>query len=79
MTFQDFKNKVHISPFLLSIISFFLVIMIGAFFLTTPFAQTSGQWGDFVDALFTSTSATCVTGLVSLKNGVVGDLTFLDN
>ena len=76
MTFQDFKNKVHISPFLLSIISFFLVIMIGAFFLTTPFAQTSGQWGDFVDALFTSTSATCVTGLVSLKNGVVGDLTF---
>lgn len=73
---KSIKNKIHISPFLLSIISFFLVIFVGAFFICTPMAQTTGQWGDFVDALFTATSATCVTGLVSLKGGVVNDLTF---
>jgi trk system potassium uptake protein TrkH len=37
--------------------------------LLLPFAQVSGTWGDPVVALFTSTSAVCVTGLVVVDTG----------
>lgn len=44
--------------------SFFAVIMTGAIILTLPISSKSGEFTNFVDALFTATSATCVTGLV---------------
>ncbi len=44
-------------------ISFFSVIMIGTALLMLPISCKSGSVG-FLDALFTATSATCVTGLV---------------
>ncbi|WP_018963340.1 TrkH family potassium uptake protein [Coprothermobacter platensis] len=44
--------------------SFALVIIVGAVLLTLPIASRSHSFTDFVDALFTSTSAVCVTGLV---------------
>lgn len=44
-------------------LGFFAVILAGAVLLMLPFASKSGATG-FLDALFTSTSATCVTGLV---------------
>ena len=44
--------------------SFLLVIFIGTLLLMFPFAHQDGQFYSFVDALFTATSATCVTGLV---------------
>jgi trk system potassium uptake protein TrkH len=44
-------------------ISFALAILIGALLLLLPFSTTSGRIS-FVDALFTSTSAVCVTGLI---------------
>ncbi len=43
---------------------FFAIILIGASILTLPIASRSGEWTSFFDALFTATSATCVTGLV---------------
>ncbi len=45
-------------------ISFLLAILFGAILLTLPISSSDGEWTGFVDALFTSTTATCVTGLV---------------
>ncbi|MBE5936119.1 MAG: Trk family potassium uptake protein [Lachnospiraceae bacterium] len=45
-------------------LGFFFIIAIGTFLLTLPFATKAGQVTTFTDALFTSVSATCVTGLV---------------
>lgn len=39
------------------------VILIGSLLLMLPFSTRSGQTTSYVDALFTATSATCVTGL----------------
>lgn len=44
--------------------SFIMTILAGAIFLTMPIASKSGHHTDFITALFTSTSAMCVTGLV---------------
>ena len=44
--------------------SFLLVIFVGTLLLCLPISSKSGQATSFVDALFTSTTATCVTGLV---------------
>ncbi len=40
------------------------VIIVGALLLFLPFSVKSGERTSFLNALFTSTSATCVTGLV---------------
>ncbi len=45
-------------------VGFFLIILVGACLLTLPVSSRTGEWTGFFDALFTSTSATCVTGLV---------------
>lgn len=44
-------------------IGFALLILVGAILLSMPFATTTGGIS-FIDALFTSASASCVTGLV---------------
>ena len=44
--------------------SFLLVIFVGALLLTLPISSKDGQFTNFLDALFTATSATCVTGLI---------------
>lgn len=45
-------------------IGFAIMILIGALLLTLPIATASGESTSFLDALFTATSANCVTGLV---------------
>lgn len=45
-------------------ISFALVIVVGGFLLTMPFCSKDGTFLPIMDAFFTATSATCVTGLV---------------
>lgn len=45
-------------------IGFLAVILVGSLLLMLPFATKQGQTTSYVDALFTATSATCVTGLV---------------
>ncbi|MDE6179880.1 MAG: potassium transporter [Phocaeicola sp.] len=52
------------NPSLIFAFSFLIVILIGAALLMLPRATYHGI--SFVDALFTATSATCVTGLVSV-------------
>lgn len=43
---------------------FFVLIMAGTLLLTLPFASRDGHSMNFLGALFTATSASCVTGLV---------------
>jgi len=47
--------------------SFLVAIMLGAVFLTFPRATTDGNGAEVIDAVFTATSATCVTGLIVLN------------
>lgn len=42
------------------------VILLGSLLLTLPLFTRSGEETPFIDALFTATSATCVTGLTTL-------------
>ncbi|MEY8442525.1 potassium transporter TrkG [Lactobacillaceae bacterium 24-114] len=42
---------------------FLIIIMVGTILLSLPISTRSGETNDFMTALFTSTSATCVTGL----------------
>ncbi|RAP76322.1 TrkH family potassium uptake protein [Paenibacillus montanisoli] len=48
---------------------FALIILLGGFLLTLPFASSDGTTTPFIDAVFTATSATCVTGLVTVDSG----------
>lgn len=45
-------------------LGYVIFIFVGAFLLSLPISSKTGNWTNFLDALFTSTSATCVTGLV---------------
>ena len=56
------KQKLSSSQIIL--FGFAGVILIGTFLLMLPFATNSGQSASFWDALFTATSAVCVTGLI---------------
>ncbi|MBM3322567.1 hypothetical protein FJY69_03720 [candidate division WOR-3 bacterium] len=56
-------------PTQLLALSFFGLIAVGSLLLTFPAATADGQGATFVDALFTATSATCVTGLVVRDTG----------
>lgn len=51
------------SPTRVIAVSFLCVIAIGTVLLMLPFSSRSGHFTNPVDALFTATSATCVTGL----------------
>lgn len=55
-------KNINVNPAQLFIFSFFSVIIFGALLLMLPNATYTGI--SFVDALFTSTSAVCVTGLI---------------
>ena len=44
--------------------SFVLVILTGTFLLCLPISSRAGIWTPWLNALFTATSSTCVTGLV---------------
>lgn len=54
----------HITSFQVIILGFLSVILLGSFFLMLPQATQDGMGASFPDALFTATSAVCVTGLV---------------
>ncbi len=56
------KNKLSQAQFIA--IGFFLIILAGTLLLMLPFASRDGEYTPFLDCLFTSVSATCVTGLV---------------
>ena len=58
------KKSRHISTSRFIFFGFLGVIVLGTFILMLPISSSSGEFTSVVDALFTATSATCVTGLV---------------
>ena len=62
----DLKRS-YINPAQLFILSFLSIILIGTFLLMLP--NSTYQGISFIDALFTATSAVCVTGLIVVDTG----------
>ena len=63
------KNFDLFTPARILVLGFLAVILLGAFLLTLPIATVDGQGIRFLNALFTATSAVCVTGLVVVDTG----------
>jgi len=61
---QFVRGQVLSTPPRLAVASFGAAILVGALLLCLPFSSASGRWTSPVDALFTATSAICVTGLI---------------
>ncbi|BAH42600.1 Trk family potassium uptake protein [Brevibacillus sp. RS1.1] len=62
-------EKLHLDPPKTLVLGFSLIIFLGALLLTLPVATVDGLGLHWLDALFTATSATCVTGLVVVDTG----------
>ncbi len=58
------KRPMQFSPFRVILFGFVGLILLGALLLMLPVAARSGEAASFMDALFTATSAVCVTGLI---------------
>lgn len=65
---QKFRPIRQLGPEKILVISFAAYIILVSLLLTIPQATTGGSM-DFIDALFTITSATCVTGLTVVDTG----------
>ena len=65
---QKFKMK-KATPFRILALGFAIVIFIGAILLHLPIATQSGDKTPLIDCFFVSTSATCVTGLITVDTG----------
>lgn len=63
------KTGFQLRPTQVLALGFAGFIMAGAFLLSLPVATVNGQGAPFLTALFTSTSAVCVTGLVVVDTG----------
>ena len=63
--------KKYMSPGRFIALGFFLIILLGTLFFLLPISQKVPGSISFTDALFTSTSAVCVTGLSMFDPGTV--------
>lgn len=62
-------SDLTLTPYQILVLGFAALIFLGATLLTLPQATVSGEGTPFIDALFTATSAVCVTGLVVVDTG----------
>ena len=60
------KKKFALSTTQMILLSFLVAIFAGSLLLSLPISAQSGEAIPYIDALFTATTATCVTGLVTL-------------
>lgn len=67
--FSKLYRTIASSPPKLLVLGFASIILVGAYLLRLPIANVSGQPTRWIDALFTATSATCVTGLAVVDTG----------
>ena len=65
----NFKKNVKLRGVQILALGFLGVILVGALILTLPISTTKGESTNFLDALFTATSAVCVTGLIVVDTG----------
>ena len=54
------------SPAKYILLGFLALILVGTFLLCLPISNVNGQWRSFVDAMFSSTTSVCVTGLMTI-------------
>jgi len=66
---RDTFSSFRVNPAQLIIVSFASIILVGSFLLYLPYSTAEGKGIRYIDALFTSTSAVCVTGLVVVDTG----------
>ena len=59
-----FNKGFKLNPMQILSLGFLLIILIGGILLSLPISSSTGEYTSFIDAVFTSTSAVCVTGLV---------------
>lgn len=64
-SFRLLEEKLTASQILM--LGFMLVIIVGTIVLMMPFCSADGSATSWVDALFTATTSTCVTGLVTVS------------
>jgi trk system potassium uptake protein TrkH len=69
-------------PYYTILLSYVIVIAIGALVLNLPFAHENGQWGNLIDSFFMATSALAVTGLsvyadISAQFSTFGEITLI--
>lgn len=60
------NKKISFSTTQIILLSFLVVIFIGSALLALPISSASGEPISYIDALFTATTSTCVTGLVTV-------------
>lgn len=61
------KKKLKLNGVQILALGFLVLILIGGIILSLPISSQSGEPTNFLDAIFTSTSAVCVTGLITLN------------
>lgn len=61
------QRKPYLSTTQIILLSFLSVILIGSVLLSLPVSSAGGRAVPYIDALFTATTATCVTGLVTVS------------
>lgn len=67
MVFKKKKQFRSVNAVQMLALGFAGIILLGGSLLTLPFFSRSGTFTPFIDAVFTATSATCVTGLTTLN------------
>lgn len=60
------RKKFSLSTTQVVLLSFLITILLGSILLSLPISATNGTSVGYIDALFTATTATCVTGLVTV-------------
>ena len=60
------RNKLRFTTTQIILLSFLSVILVGSLLLTLPISSANGKSVNYLDALFTATTSTCVTGLVTV-------------
>ena len=65
----SFKKNIKLKGAQTLTLGFIVIILVGTILLTLPISTVSGESTSFLNALFTATSAVCVTGLVVVDTG----------
>ena len=68
------KKKLSLSTTQIILLGFLITIFIGSILLSLPVSSADGQAVPYIDALFTATTATCVTGLVTVPTATTWSL-----
>lgn len=64
-----FKRKISMEPTQIIVLGFAMTILLGGILLNLPVASQKNQSVGFLNAIFTATSAVCVTGLSVVDTG----------